>query len=233
MVAGVLAVALMAGGAASSAAARRDRVAAPARTGFSVVRYAATGSAPLPWNAHLLSGANPALTTLGGPRAAPDAEGATQIVFRNPQGHAIWMVTWRPSRTTWMDLTALTGVAPLLGEPVAAVSPQGNDEVFFVTVSGHLLVASYEPDRRLAFRDGRDLPQLVPWWRSDLTQLGGGPPIAGTPSVAVAGSTTAVFARTKGGDLVEYVNDGRIGRPWNGYDPVSYTHLTLPTNREV
>ena len=210
---------LLVAGASSGAATRPSAGhAATIRSGFAVVRYAATGAAPLPWNAHLLSGTNPALTTLGGPRTSPDAQGATQLVFRNPQGHAIWMVNWRRDRATWVDLTALSYVAPLRSEPVAAVSPAGNDEVFFVTTSGHLLVLSYQPNRRVPIRNGPDQPAPTSWWRTDLTQVGGGPPLAGTPSVVVFGATTAVFARTQSGDLVEYVNDNRVGRPWNGYD---------------
>ena len=57
----------------------------------------------------------------------------------------------------------------------------------------------------------------------DVIVIGGGP----------AGSTVARYAAANGADVL--VIDGRdpIGTPLQCGESVSYTHLTLPTNREV
>jgi hypothetical protein len=188
-----------------------------AGAGFPVVQYAATGSAPLPWNAHLVSGTDPATTTASGPRATVDADGGTQVVYRNPKGDVIWLDGASVGRFAAVDLTQVTGIAPLASEPVATVSPHGLDEVFCVTQSGHLLLLTWNPYRRLPEPVGSPVTRAVLWTRTDLTQLGG-PLVWGTPSVVVNGGETTVFLRTRGGDLVEYANDGRLGRRWNGYD---------------
>ena len=185
-------------------------------SGFGVVQYAATSTPPLPWDAHLLSGANPSLTAAAGPRAATDADGGTQVVFRNLAGDVIWMDGTAPGRFHATDLTALTGLAPALSQPTPAVSPSGLDEVFCVTASGHLVELTWNPYRRVPSRLG-GVPRGDLWSHADLTQTGG-PPVSGTPSVVVVGETTYVFTRTAPGDLIEYVNDGRAGHAWNGYD---------------
>jgi hypothetical protein len=181
--------------------------------GFPVVQYAATGALPLPWDVHLVSGTGPGTTTASGPRAAADADGGTQVVYRNPKGDVIWLDGAGVGHFVAVDLTEVTGIAPLASEPVATVSPRGLDEVFCVTQSGHLLVLTWNPYRRLPGTVSRD----TEWTRTDLTQLGG-PLVWGTPSVVVQGGETTVFLRTKSGDLVEYANDGKVGHRWNGYD---------------
>jgi hypothetical protein len=186
-------------------------------SGFPVVQYAATGAPPLPWNAHLVSGTDPATTTASGPRAAPDADGGTQVVYRNPKGDVVWLDGASVGRFDAVDLSQATGIAPLASAPVAAVSPHGLDEVFCVTESGHLLVLIWDPYRRTPGRTGAPVDRDELWTRTDLTQLGG-PLVSGTPSVVVAGGVTTVFTRTKAGDLVEYANDGKVGHKWNGYD---------------
>jgi hypothetical protein len=183
-------------------------------SGFPVVQYAATGSMPLPWNAHLVSGTDPATSTASGPRAAPDADGGTQVVYRNPNGDVIWLDGAGGGRFDAVDLTTVTVIAPLASEPVPAVSPRGLDEVFCVTQSGHLLQLTLDPYRRLP---GVGVDRDALWTRTDLTQLGG-PLVWGTPSVVVTGGVTTVFTRTKTGDLVEYADDGKVGHRWNGYD---------------
>ena len=185
--------------------------------GFAVVQYAAASPATTPWSARLLSTADPDTTTASGPRAAPDAVGGTQLAYRNPDGDVIWQDGVGTGPYTVVDLTPITGIAPLESEPVPAVSPQGLDEVFCVTRSNHLLVLTWDPYRRIPSRGGGSIDRYDLWTRTDLTQLGG-PRVVGTPSVVVAGGTTSVFTTTAAGDLVEYASDGLHGHKWNGYD---------------
>jgi hypothetical protein len=214
--AALLPVATLPSGAAAPHRARVAPAASAAR-GLSVVQYAATSPPPLPWNAHLLSGRDPSTLTASGPRAAPDADGGTQVVYRNPAGDVIWLDGAAVGRFVSVDLSAVTGLAPLRSEPVAAVSPRGLDEVFCVTRSDHLLVLTWDPYRRRPLGRAGPVDRYALWTRTDLTQLGG-PLVVGTPSVAVQGGATEVFTRTASGDLVEYANDGRYGHRWNGYD---------------
>lgn len=183
--------------------------------GYSLVQYTATSPAPLPWDAHLLSGTNAALSAASGPRALPDADGGTQVAYRNLVGDVIWMDGSRPGLVRTVDLTSLTGIAPLAGQPTLAVSPAGLDQVFCVTTTGHLIELTWDPMRRVPF--GPVIAPLDLWTRTDLTDFGG-PHVVGTPSIVVNGATTSVFARSTAGDLVEYVNDDRGGRVWSGYD---------------
>jgi len=212
----LVAVAAAPSGATAARSANSSPARGPSGSGYAVVQYAATSPPPLPWNAHLLSGTGTATSTASGPRAAPNAEGASQVVYRNPAGDVIWLDGAGVGRYVSVDLTQVTGIAPLLGAPVAAVSPHGLDEVICVTRSGHLLVLTWNPYRRLP-RMGGAVDRYSRWTRSDLTQLGG-PRVAGTPSVVVVGGVTSVFARTATGDLVEYANDAKNGHRWNGYD---------------
>jgi hypothetical protein len=196
---------------------QRVAPAASGAKGLAVVQYAATNPPPLPWGAHLVSGSGPATLTASGPRAAPDADGGTQVVYRNPAGDVIWLDGATVGHFVAVDVSAATGIAPLLSEPVAAVSPHGLDEVFCVTRSGHLLLLTWDPYRRRPPGGGGPVDRDELWTRTDLTQLGG-PRVVGTPSVVVAGGATDVFTRTASGDLVEYANDGLYGHRWNGYD---------------
>ncbi len=56
------------------------------------------------------------------------------------------------------------------------------------------------------------------WNAYNQTVTAGGPNVLGDPSAVVVGSAVHVFGQAAGGDLVEYVNDGAAGRPWNAYD---------------
>ena len=182
-------------------------------TGLAVVQYAATGEAPLPWNAHLLSRSDPARETSTGPRAARAAGGGIQVAFRNPAGDLIWLDGSAQGRFSATNLTSVTRLPP-----VPLVGPQGFDEVFCVTSADHLVVLTREVSSTTTptLRTGR-FNVVLHWQRIDLTALGG-PLVSGTPSVLVQGTLTAVFTRTVSGDLVEYVDDGQGGRPWSGYD---------------
>ncbi|MGH9046508.1 MAG: hypothetical protein ACRDVW_04255, partial [Acidimicrobiales bacterium] len=56
------------------------------------------------------------------------------------------------------------------------------------------------------------------WNSYDLTQIAAGPALGGDATPIVNGSVDRIFARTSGGDLVEYINDGANGQLWNAYD---------------
>ncbi|HEY8080886.1 MAG TPA: hypothetical protein VIE15_02270 [Acidimicrobiales bacterium] len=217
-----LAALLAAAGTLGAAAPLLAAPRAPGTTvhaGLAVVQYSATSPAPLPWNAHLLSGADPARTTSSGPRAAPAAGGGIQVAFRNPVGDVIWLNGSAGGAFSSTDLTALTQTQPISSQPVPLVG-RGLDEVFCVTTSSHLVLLTRQYVHS-GLQRGTEYPDehlsSVHWARADLTALGG-PLVAGTPSVVVQGTTTAVFLRTVSGDLVEYANDSLLGRAWNGYD---------------
>jgi hypothetical protein len=212
--AAVAAAALVGAGAGASGAAAPPRT-GTAPGGFAVVQYAAQSPQPLPWDAHLLAATGSSTSSASGPHAAPDADGGTQLAYRTTSGDVLWLDGARVGRFVTVDLTTVTGIAPLRSEPVPAVSPHGLDEVFCVTRSDHLLLLTWNPYRRVPVTRGVDRVDL--WTRTDLTQLGG-PLVTGTPSVVVAGGATTVFLRNAAGDLVEYANDGRYGHSWNGYD---------------
>ena len=57
-----------------------------------------------------------------------------------------------------------------------------------------------------------------PWNAYNLTQITGGPTIAGDPDAAFYGAIVHVYAEASDGDLMEFVNDGAGGRLWNSYD---------------
>ncbi len=56
------------------------------------------------------------------------------------------------------------------------------------------------------------------WNAYDLTAAANGPELGGDATPIVSGAVDRVFARSAGGDLVEYINDGAGGRLWNAYD---------------
>ncbi len=57
-----------------------------------------------------------------------------------------------------------------------------------------------------------------PWNAYNLTQITGGPTIAGDPDATFYGPIVHVYGEASNGDLIEYVNDGAGGRLWNAYD---------------
>lgn len=197
------------------AAPRSPSRGATAPRGLSLVQYA-QGVGATGWNARVLSTADPTTTTVSGPRAAPDADGGTQVAYRNPSGDAIWQDGPSTGPFSTVDLSSDTGIAPLAGEPTPAVSPHGLDQVYCVTRSGHLLALTWDPYRRLP-RGVPPVGRLDSWTRTDLTALAG-PLVTGTPSVVVVNGLTTVFVRSTVGDLLEFADDGARGRPWNAYD---------------
>ena len=56
------------------------------------------------------------------------------------------------------------------------------------------------------------------WNAYDQTQYTGGPTIQSSPEIAAIGSVVHVFARSTGGDLEQFADDGVNGRIWNAYD---------------
>jgi peptidoglycan/xylan/chitin deacetylase (PgdA/CDA1 family) len=61
------------------------------------------------------------------------------------------------------------------------------------------------------------------WNAYNQTVTAAGPNVVGAPSPIVLGSTVHVYVQGSNGDLVEYVNDGHFGRPWNAYDLTAAT----------
>jgi len=58
-----------------------------------------------------------------------------------------------------------------------------------------------------------------PWAATNLSALSGGPNVVGTPSGFVAeDGLHHVYARSSGGHLIEFVDDGLNGHQWNAYD---------------
>lgn len=203
---------------ATQAGAAAPSHAATTPKGMSIVQYAmgTTGATPS-WGAHLLS-PSPALTTATGPRVAPDASGGLQVAYRNAQGHVIWLEGDTIGEFHHVDLTkVVAGLGTTAGVPVPFVSPSGADTVAIVGSDGDLKLATWVPDLpQLLGTDPRENPYSL-WQFTNLTE-GTGPRLAGTPSVVVEGSQVAVFARTAGGDLVEYVNDPLGLDGWRAYD---------------
>ncbi len=56
------------------------------------------------------------------------------------------------------------------------------------------------------------------WNAYDQSAYTGGPGIASTAEPSLVNGQTHVFARSTGGDLEEFINDGVGGRVWNAYD---------------
>ena len=54
-----------------------------------------------------------------------------------------------------------------------------------------------------------------------------------TPEEIKAAATTRVAPRSDLGDVPAYLIDSEVRKHLTGLYTVSYTHLTLPTNREV
>lgn len=201
--------------AAGPAAGVGGPAAAPrgAARGLQVVQYAATAAPPLPWVGRLLSSA-PTLTTLTGPRASLDPRGGVQVAFRNPEGDAVLLDGTGSGRYRATDLSAATDVGDLEGVPVPTVLPGGVDAVVAIGQDGQLFLFGPSPFTRL---NHPGMPHFGPWWATDLTSYGG-PEVTGTPSVVVQGSNVAIFARTKNGHLIEYVNQPLLAKPWRAYD---------------
>jgi len=176
-----------------------------------------------PWNAYDLSVGAPG----GGPIAAdPVAEwsccnGPTSptdpyihVYARTPAGDLVEYVNNNVGGHLWnaYDLSAAAGGGgPITGKPAVAYDYLDNTpHVYVDTPSGH--VTEYVHD---------NVNGHV-WNTYDLSVgAGGGGPIAG--DVTAFESTTRdgfihVYARTAGGDLVEYVDDGVGGHLWNAYD---------------
>jgi len=215
----VLAAAALASVAAAPSALAAPDSHAPRATvarGLSLVQFAQGAGAP-GWAARVLSTGDAATTTVSSPRAAPDADGGVQVAYRNPAGDALWLDGPSTGPFTAVDLTALTGIPPLAGEPTPAVSPHGLDEVFAVTRAGHLVQLTWDPYRRVPQVPGGGVPRLDRWTRADLTRLAG-PLVEGTPSVVVVAGVTTVLVRSPLGDLMAFANDGQRGHRWNAYD---------------
>jgi len=208
---------LVAASATSAAGAGHVAAGAVPARGLAMVQYASTNRAQQPWVARLVSGANPQLAAGGSPRAAPDGNGGTEVAYKNARGELIWLDGSAVGQFASVDLTALLGFAPLVGQPAVAVSAQGLDEVFCVTTSGHLLQLTLNPYRRLPFGTSAPSTSLSSWTRSDLTDAAG-PRATGSPSVVVQAAVTSVFVRNANGDVIEFASDGRGGHTWNAYD---------------
>jgi hypothetical protein len=211
-------VASMVGG--TAAATSRPKQAPRLAGGDAVVQFAETSPMPLPWNAHLLSGSDPTITTVSGPRAAPDAEGGVQVTFRNEHGDVIWLDGASVGQFHDVDLTTLLGLPPIEGVPVPVIGPDGLDQVYCVTTSGRLYQLTWNPYLRIANRIGVAINpsnRYNLWYQTNLTAIGR-LQVTGTPSVVVNGTSTDVFARTPGGDLVEYESPGIAGSAWSAFD---------------
>jgi hypothetical protein len=218
VIASVLALSLGAAMVGGTAAATPPSHLTPRlESGLSLVQYAETSPMPLPWNAHLLNGSDPTLSTVSGPRAAPDAEGGVQVTFRNPQGDVIWLDGAAVGRFHDVDLTTLLGLPPIAGVPVPVIGADGLDQVYCVTTGGRLYQLTWNPYLRIPGRFGLVTDRYDLWYPVNLTAIGR-LQVTGTPSVVVDGSTTDVFARTTGGDLVEYQSPGVAGQPWSAFD---------------
>lgn len=202
--------------ASTTSAADTHAAAVSSPHGFDVVQYAADGPSTVPWTARILS-SSASLTTTSGPRVAADGDGGTQVAFRNALGQVIWMDGARIATLSAVDVSTFTGVTAA-SPPVPTVGPAGRDEIFCITPTGHLVELALGIIGRLPSYIGPTPNPLQFWSSIDLTVAASGPAVTGTPSVAVVGATTEVFARTAAGQLTEYVDDDADARVWNAYD---------------
>ncbi len=173
--------------------------------GGDLIEFANDGLWGRIWNAYDLTVDANGPTLAGDPGALHATGNIVHVYVESSTGDLVEYINDGVGGRLWnaYDLTQLSGGPTLGGDPVPILA-NGVVEVFARADNGDLVeYAANDAGGHL-------------WNAYDLTQLSGGPMVAGDPSPVVQGTTTAVFAQASGGDLIEMSSSD--GHSWTSTD---------------
>lgn len=173
--------------------------------GGDLVQFSGTPGSPS-WSFTDLSKATFGAQVAGDP--SPLVVGTSLDVFASSAAGHLIEFSGTPGGHAWTstDLTQVAAAPTLAADPFAVLYGSGAIHVYGTATNADLI--EYVNDGAA----GRG------WNAYNLTTGAAGATTGGRPSAVVYGTTVHVYARSAGGDLTEFVNDGQHGRLWNSYD---------------
>ena len=177
-----------------------------------LIEIAGDGLGGHKWNRYDLSTASGAPTLASRPAAVVDAAGVLRIIDRSAAGRLIEIANDGAGGRSWSayDLSSMVGGPAVTTRPTLSRGPAGAIDIYWKGPAGALWMSSSAVSASTGWTPAQSLSQLAV-----------GPKILGAPfgiSVNAVGQPAMAVGRSLTGDLVEYVQDGVGGRPWNAYD---------------
>jgi hypothetical protein len=175
-----------------------------------LLEFIADGAAGRNWNVYDMSTEVGVGNLVGTPTVQRDKKGSLRVYVRNAGGTLYEVIADYANGHTWnaYDMTAASRApSPLGGDPATLMGPT-YPEIYSVDTRGHLISMVVD------FAN----PSSA-WSAYDLSEATGLSGLVGRPAVTLdADGMRRVYVRTAGGDLFEFVNDGRNSRAWNPYN---------------
>jgi hypothetical protein len=160
------------------------------------------------WNAYDRTQTSGGPAIVGDPGALLLDPNETAVFAQASGGELVEFVNDGADGHSWnaYNLTQLTSGRTIAGDPAPLLVGSSID-VFGRAADGDL------------FEFSQPTAAGGSWSATDLSQVAGGQTIAGDPEGVLYGTSSLhVYATAASGDLIEFVNDGAGGRPWNAYN---------------
>ncbi len=159
------------------------------------------------WNAYDRTASSNGPQIVGDPGAVLVSSTETAVFAQSASGGDLTeFVNDGSGGTTWnaYDVTKASSGQAVAGDP-SPLAVAGSIDVFAPAANGDLLEFTRSPSGS--------------WTSIDVSQVVGGQTVGGDPAAVLYGSSSVqVYGVSPKGDLIEFVNDGLNGRPWNSYD---------------
>jgi len=173
-----------------------------------LIQYVDDDAGGRAWNAYDLSTEVSGTQIAGDPSAVVVGKTAVYVFGRTSSGDLVEFTNDGTGSHLWNTLDISTGTGDMTIQGDASVLAVGSTLDAFAEGEGGDLVEFSGTGSGLRS-----------WTESDLSQVSGGPPLAGSPGAVLYGqSSIHVYGANAAGHLFEFVNDGVSGRSWSDYD---------------